>query len=234
MRNFVLFCFSIAVLGNGILSYSSEDGAPFHVGEKWIYQHEGPRPWSKNEPVNGDRVREVISTEGAGDQQVWIISEHWGTSDEHGTKFYYDEEKKLEKQEVGYDFVIRFNPPYPNLNSLVPGEEKIYEIKSSMGGEGRGHSFPMQITAKRIEDETLVVPAGEFTDCHHVQAEQTITFKTETGDFELKLKHEIWFHEDANGAVKEKWEFLPVQFGNTKRPGYTCVSELSKHIAGEK
>ncbi|GEM_PF-1204783 len=220
----MIFCF-------GTILQADEKAEPFRDKEMWLYEHSGPRPWSdgKNR-IDGPRIREVVSVEGSGSLKQWVIKEKWNDADEGANLLYYDAERKLHKQEeIGRNFTIRFEPAIPDLGVLNPHEEMRYEIKAVMGDGGQGQSHPLVITAKRMADETVTVPAGEFKDCVKVESEHVITFETETGNIQPKLKLIIWFHPDANGVVKEMWDFMPVRFGNTERPGYQCVSELKMH-----
>ena len=90
--------------------------------------------------------------------------------------------------------------PFDYLN-LKPGEEKKLEVKFRFGED---RSFPLRLTAKRVQDETVKVPSGEFENCIHIQCEETVTFTSPDGDeITITTKRQQWYHPKVNGLVKE-------------------------------
>ncbi len=234
MRKIILYAFVFFVsIGN--TGKTADSPVPFTVQEKWVYEHTGPRPWSDGkDSIDENHVLEVISVEGVNGIKRWAVKETWGTDERDNSILYYDSEKQLHKQEVGQNFVICFNPPIPDHSTMDIGEEKTVEINAIMGNEGRGQHNPLIIQAKRLENEMVTVPAGQFEDCIHVETEETITFETENGNVDLVLKQSFWYHSEANGIVKQHWQFSPVQFGDNIRTAYSCTSELIEHTLPEK
>jgi len=92
----------------------------------------------------------------------------------------------------------------------------------------------VKVIAKRLPDATVKVPAGEFTDCVHVEMQTIITFKNDQGEVKISMKQEIFTHSKVNGAVKETFTFEPTKFGDQERKGYTSTSELKEYTAQKK
>lgn len=181
------------------------------VGETWVFKHEGARPMGPpNENFDGDRVREVVSTEGESEKKVWVIKEIWGENDNRVSYTFVNAKKMISKVEVGENRnAISFEPAIPMVyTQLKPDEEKTY--KSNFSWQN-GPSIPMTIKAKRLKNETVKVPAGEYKDCIHAMLEETITFTTNSGEsMTIYNTREVWYHMDVNGMVKETF--------TTKRP----------------
>ena len=82
----------------GVVS-AAESKVPFEVGEKWVYKHDGPRPWGRGQDkVDGDRVREVVSVKEQEKVKLWVVKETYGTYDERPRRVYVDGKRMVPKQ----------------------------------------------------------------------------------------------------------------------------------------
>ena len=224
----------IAVLGMAIVAGGAYADAPLSLGEKWVYKHDGPRPWSPSgEDVEGDRFLEVIETEKEGGQQYWIIEESWGLYDVDPSTEYVDRKNAVVKRSLIEETFLHYNPGRPrDFSALKPGEEKVYDITMGQGDRDRG--ITLRIVAKRIEDETLTVPAGEYEDCVHVVTTWTLSYSmVDGGRPSMKGRTDYWHHPDVNGCVKEVYTFGATRMGDQFREGYTCTSELKSYSPGD-
>lgn len=220
------------VLFFAVAATASEEEQTFQVGEKWVYKHEGPRPGGMSqESIDGDRTREVISVEGSGENKRWVIKETFGEYDDRPSRAYVDSKRLVTKREFGYEFSMDFDPPVPfDVQILKADEEKKYETELSFGE----NSIPFKVTSKRVANETIKVPAGEFKDCHHYQNTITIVFSREGDEVTIKTNQDIWYHPKVNGIVKDVYKRGPVQFGGETREGYTATSQLKSYSKEKK
>ncbi|MBI1390510.1 MAG: hypothetical protein GC154_18900 [bacterium] len=195
-----------AVMGIMILcafAASVQAADPFTVGESWTYQHEGAVPMRPPDfTINGNRTREVLAVRGDGDDKRWVIQELWGDDDQWGGKQIVNSNRMYDKIEVGDDRTMDVTPGYPYDSMLLkPGEEKTVEAEFHFGED---RSFPMKLVAKRLDDETIKTPAGEYKDCIHVKYDESFSFTGQNGDkIEIKTSREHWYHPSVNGLVKE-------------------------------
>ncbi len=189
----------IAVFMAGI----AQAGDPYAVGEKWVYRHEGAVPMRPPDfTISGDRTREVMEIKGEGEAKRWMIQELWGSGDEWAGKRAVSADRMYDRIESGEDRVSNVKPAYPyELMGLKPDEEKKFESEFQFGEDWK---FPIVMTAKRVKDETVKVPAGEFENCIHVVYEETATFTGQDGnEMKITTKREQWLHPKVNGLVKE-------------------------------
>jgi hypothetical protein len=63
-----------------------------------------------------------------------------------------------------------------------------------------GFSIPIEYAAKRLKDETITIPAGEFKNCQHVQIISSM--QNEMGQT-VKNKTDHWYHPKVRNFVKE-------------------------------
>ena len=186
------------------------------VGEKWAYQHEGPRPFSDpSTKVEGDRTMEVTAIQGEGAEKRYLLKAHWGTNDTNPSTSYIDAKNLIYKIDVQDMAVILFDPPFPGIWKLKAGEEKTIKTQMDAGG----FVIPMECQAKRLEDETLTVPAGTFEKCQHVQILSTLD--NPMGG-PVKTKTDYWYHPKVKSAVKE------VTVTNVGSPNSTTATSLLK------
>lgn len=188
------------------------------VGEKWVYKHEGPRPFGDpTAKVEGDRRMAVAAIQGEGDQKRYLLKAHWGTNDPNPSTSYIDAKNLIHKIDVQDMAVLLFAPPLPAVWKLKAGEQKT--IKTQMGAAG--FVIPMECQAKRLPNETLTVPAGTFEKCQHVQILSTLD--NPMGE-PIKTKTDYWYHPKVRGAVKE------VTVTNLGTPNSTtATSTLKSH-----
>jgi len=202
----------------------------FTVGEKWVYQHAGSRSsGSIGQPVDGDRIREIVSTTEEKGEQRWVLSEQWGTNDPVSSKMFICAERLIHKVDAGAQ-MLAFKPPV-KLDSmdLKPGEEKIF--KSKITDKDNFYQFEWKV--KGLSKETIKVPAGEFKDCTKVDATVTVSVPGAEG-FNIVMKYRYWYHPDVNGFVKEEFRFSPPGQDPKNTKTFKGVSTLKSYTVGKK
>jgi hypothetical protein len=181
-----------------ILVGGSVRGEDWKVGEKWIYKHEGPHPYGDpSTAVKGDRTDEVIAIKGEGAEKRYLLKTKWGKDDGNPGTAYIDSKNMFHKIDIESMATLSFDPAVPAIWPLLkPGEEEVLKTKMEFGG----YSIPIEYVAKRLKDETITVPAGEFENCQHVQ----VISSTESAMGEpIKMKHDFWYHPKVKYFVKE-------------------------------
>ncbi|MFC1635257.1 hypothetical protein ACFL5Z_10490 [Planctomycetota bacterium] len=182
----------LAVLTGGIAH--AED---WKLGEKWIYKHEGPRPFSDpSTKIKGERTVEVTKIEGEGAAKRYLLKTVWGTEDANPTTTYIDPNNMIHKMEIQSMAVLVFSPPVPGLWPLKPGEQKTLKTNMDIGG----FVIPIEYVAKRLKDETITVPAGKFEKCRHFEIINS--YQNEMGQ-PAKAKVDQWYHPKIKNFVKE-------------------------------
>ncbi len=207
MKNAVLMIASI--LAVVCLAGPAHAGDPFAVGEKWTYKHEGAIPMRPPDTtMSGDRIREVVGVKGEGKEKRWLILEAWGNDDQWAGKRYVCADRMYDRMEGGGDMIMTIKPAtlFDGLN-LKPDEEKSIECTFEVSAD---MSFPIKYTIKRVKDQTVKVPAGEFENCICVKSEEAITFSPPNGGdgMTITTKREQWYHPKVNGLVKEIFTIL--------------------------
>ncbi len=205
----------------------------YEAGEKWIYEHKGPRPWVGNENVYGDRVRKTISFETDENQkQYWLLRESWGNYDDTPVLFYIYEDKSIPRERAG-DTLIQFDPGLPaGFIDLEPEQEKTYNIEITWGDSDR--KIPLKIIAKRLADEDVEVPAGQFANCVRIQTKWEFTFTRDERSVAMKSTQDIWYDPETKHMLKEAYAFEPVSWDDNTRPAWTCTSQLKEYIPAPK
>ncbi len=196
--------------------------ADWKVGEKWTYQHEGPRPYADpSAKVEGDHVVEVVGIQGEGAERRTLLKSVWGTADASPAILYIGAKDLIHKMDIQGVGVLRFDPPIPALWSLKVGEQKT--VKTELGLAGV--VMRIEYAAKRLEDETVTVPAGRFENCQHVTIVSTIE-----SDFapSTKNKMDYWYHPTVKNSVKEV-VVTNFESGNA----YTATSTLKRFSAAK-
>ncbi|MBN2594241.1 MAG: hypothetical protein JXA81_12105 [Sedimentisphaerales bacterium] len=179
-----------------ILSGGNAYAEDWKVGEKWIYKHEGPRPYADpSAMVKDDRTVEVTAIKGEGAEKRYLLKNMWGSEDSNPSTSYIDSKNMLHKIDIEYMFTLLITPPIPVFWLLKPGEEKT--LRTNM--EFAGFSIPIEYIAKRMKDETITVPAGKFENCQHVQIISSL--QNENGQI-IKNKEEYWYHPHVRNLVK--------------------------------
>ena len=224
-RAVVILCLWLAPF----IVQAADNAVSLKVGETWIYQHTGPRPWSGNrDPIYGDRTVKVLSEKGEGAEKAWVLKETWGTYDDSPTNSTIDTNGMMGKLELGYSDVLTFAPAVPTrfINLLKPGEEKTYESKITTND---GDELPYTIMAHRVDDENVTVPAGTFDRCQHYQNKVQLTFSNDQGKITITLHHDLWLHAKVNGMVKETYEFESLTVNGEQREGSKSTSVLKEY-----
>ncbi|MBN2312760.1 MAG: hypothetical protein JXM79_02455, partial [Sedimentisphaerales bacterium] len=167
------------------------------VGQKWIYQHEGPRPHS-NPPatIKGDRTIEVTKIEGEGADKRYLLKTVWGTKDANPSITYIDPNNMIHKLDIQFQAVLLFDPPVPAFWPLKPGEQTT--LKTNM--DVMGYKIPMEYVVKRLKDETVTVPAGTFENCRRFEIISSMQNEMLQP---IKVKTDHWYHPKVKNFVKE-------------------------------
>jgi hypothetical protein len=170
------------------------------IGEKWIYEVEGPRPMS-NPPVevDGDRVDEVVAITGEGADQKWQLKSVWGKDDPTPSLATLDAQSRLHQVEIGSAMTIGFTPPVPtDWAELKVGETTTFETKLAV----MGFEMPLKYEVKRLPDESITVPAGTFAGCRHIQM---VVHGTDPSGQPNKTRYDQWMSADEGkgGLIKE-------------------------------
>lgn len=219
----------------GVLCAAVGAGAgsePFEVGQRWVYEHQGPR-FGSVEPnaVDGQRVLHVISTFEEAGVQRWVIEERYTNDPNIVARLFVDPNRMLlgfdvenEKNEVGRFF---YDPPAPyQVPVLEVGAQM--SLETVLGMESPEVSLPATMTIQRLPDETIETPAGSFADCQCYKMTSTATFDIKIAKVRSTEERQRWYHPSVNGLVKEVYRKHPVKFlGREVKPGYTASAVLT-------
>lgn len=191
LKQILVIVMLVPVAGGNVL------GADWKVGEKWVYKHEGPRPYTgPSSTVEGDRTVEVTAIQGEGAEKRYLLKNWWGTGDANPATSYIDPNNMIHKLDIENMAVLTITPPIPAIWSLKIGEKKVIKASLDFGG----FAIPVEYVATRLKNETITVPAGEFKDCQHVQVVSTM--QNEMGE-PVKNKAETWYHPKVKNSVKD-------------------------------
>lgn len=210
--------FMLIIAGLIILSCGNSYAEDWKVGEKWTYKLEGPRPFADSSAtVKGDVTVEVteIKNEEAGKR--FLLKTLWGTEDANPSITYIDKNKMIHRIDIGYLGSLGFKPPVPSNWILKKGQQKT--LKTTM--DIAGFSLDIEYIAKRLEDETIEVPAGKFKNCQHIQV---ITSTQDQTGQPVKHKQDYWYHPKIGNIVKDII-ITNYQADNS----YTSTSVLKSH-----
>ena len=211
--NLLLFITGLVILSCG--NVYAED---WKVGEKWTYKHEGPRPFADSSAtIQGDRTVEVIAIKGEGADKRFLLKTLWGTEDANPSTTYIDSKKMIHRIDIENLGVLSITPPVPAVWLLKSGEQKTLKTQMDIAG----FSLNIEYLAKRLKDETITVPAGNFKNCQHIQV---ITSTQDTTGQPVKHKQDYWYHPKVGNLVKD------VVVTNYKRDNsYIATSLLKSH-----
>jgi hypothetical protein len=229
------------VTGSESVAVESEQG--YQIGEKWVYQHEGPKieRWELSwdfDPFKGERTKEVMTVEKSNGKKYWVIKESFGAKDPVQTLHYVDERNLVVKhitlmvQMSGMRVISLNKPAYPfDYVSLKIGEEK--EFQSQRTVKSFYSTYPIAIKFKRLEDQTVEVPAGKFINCQHLKVSISYTIPwnedRDLGQCIISRDSDLWYHAQANGVVKEVTHSESFEYMGEIRPGYTITSVLKSY-----
>ncbi len=172
-------------------------------------------------PIQGDRIRQVLSSHTEKGKKRWVFSERWGDDDLNPIQTHVGSNRFIHRIESGPGY-MNFNPPMPmDWMNLKPGEEKtVHPV-----GFNKDNSFPCQMRAKRMGNETITVPAGEFKHCRKVRIE-LIPQDPNEGEQPPPFTFIAWYHPKANGLVKESFQYTSP---DSKEPPVTGTSLLKSY-----
>ena len=175
-------------------------GEDWRVGQTWVYQHQGPRPYSDGlSTVQGDRVVTVLGIKGTGANGRYLVMNVFGRNDPNPATSHIDAKGLIHQTDIDSLATIAFNPPIPAFwTGLRVGEQRV--LKTTMNVSGL--SLPLTYTVKRLMDEVVIVPAGRFTDCIRVQIISSM--ENPTGGGTSRTKMDQWYHPLVKNFVKEK------------------------------
>jgi len=205
--------------------------APFEIGQRWEYKHEGPRPGSMDpNAIDGERILHVIAVLEEDGCRQWVIQERFTNSNSVTARLYVDEERMLTAVEIENEkveaMILKYESPVPyQVTELAVGEKETIETVLRMDAANFG--LPSTIVNERLADETITVPAGEFADCVHYKSTATSTFDVKIAKIPFTEERERWYHPEVNGLVKEVYRKGPVKFLTWSREGYTATSVLT-------
>ena len=202
--------------------------ATFEVGQRWVYQHTGPRPGSA-EPnaIDGQRILLVIAGPEPG-RPHWVLQERYSEDEavvgrlhvsEEGLTGFEIENAKGEVAQMIYDVPMAY--PVPPLD--VDKETIVENVLRVASAE---FAMPVKVVTRRLADETLTTPAGRFADCRHYQTTTGSTINVKVAKVSLSEQRDQWYHESVNGLVKEVYRKDPVKFLAWSQEGYTATSVL--------
>ena len=204
---------------------------PFEVGQRWEYRHEGPRPGSM-EPnaIDGERIMHVIAVVEKPEGKQWIIEERFTKGENVVGRLHVNEERLLTAIEIenakGEAATLRYDPPVPHqVTELTVGEEKILETSLKM--DSAKFTLPSTIVIRRLDNETITTPAGEFVDCRHYKTTTKSIFNIKIAKIPFTEERERWYHPKVNGLVKEVYRKGPVKFLAWSQKGYMATSVLT-------
>ena len=204
---------------------------PFEVGQRWEYKHQGPRPGSiEPNDIDGERIIHVIGVVEEPKGKQWIIEERFTKDEKAIGRLYVNSERLITTIEIenkkGEAVKLQYDPPVPHqVLELNIGEEET--IETSLKMDSAKFSLPSTIVIRRLDDETITTPAGEFVNCQHVKTTSRSTFNIKIAKIPFTEERERWYHPKVNGLVKEVYRKDPVKFLTWSREGYTATSLLT-------
>ena len=205
--------------------------AKFEVGQRWVYRHEGPRPGSV-EPnvIDGQRILHVISRVEEQDETTWVIEETFTNSMEVIGRLYVDEARRLTALDIENDkgevAALYYDPPVPyQVAEMDVGRAET--IETTLRVKSADFALPSTITIRRLENETITTPAGEFADCLHYTVTSRSTIDIKLAKIRITEQRRRWYHPRVHGLVKEVYRREPVRFLTWSRDGYTATSVLT-------
>lgn len=210
---------------------------PFELGQRWVYNHEGPRPQAiEPNAINGQRILQVVSRDARSGQAVWGIEERFTGDPNVVGRLYVDEERRLRSIEVanekGEATRLIYEPAIAyQVLALQVGGKTVVKTRLRTG-DGK-FKIPIMIGVRRFEDETLVTPAGRFPGCRHFEFVTKSTIDLKVMKIPMQETHHRWYSDQVNGLVKEVYEKAPGKFMTWSWEGYTSTSTLASFGAAE-
>jgi len=212
-------------------------GPQFEVGQQWEYRHEGPRPGSvEPKPIDGSRILRVVAIRDDQKGKRWVIEDRFTNDPDVVGRLRVDESRLLTAIDIenakGEGARLNYEPPVPydGISLSVGAEETIETALSLESGQFR---LPCTVVIRRLEDETVATPAGEFVDCLHYRTTTHSTVDLRIARIPVTEERERWYHPQANGLVKEVYRKGPVKVLSWSREGYTATSVLTAYARTE-
>jgi hypothetical protein len=203
----------------------------FAVGQRWEYQHEGPRPGNiEPNAIDGQRILHVISAIEGPEGKQWVIEERFTNDKGAIGRVHVNQQQMLTLLEIenkkGEVAKLRYDPPIPyRVMDLAVGEKR--KIETTLRMDAVEFSLPSVITVERLEDETITTPAGAFVGCRHYCTTTASTVNIKIAKIPITEERQQWYHDSIHGAVKEIYRRGPVKFLTWSREGYTATSVLT-------
>ena len=226
----VLMSVQVALLCTAVWA-EQETKEPFEVGQRWTYRHEGPRPGSM-EPnvIDGERIMHVIAVVEEPEGRQWVIEERFTNDEKAIGRLHVNEARLLTAIEIENEkaesAILRYDPPVPHyVMQMNIGQEET--IETSLKMDTADFSLPSTIVIRRLDNETITTPAGEFEDCRHYKVVTKSTFDIKIAKIPVTEERERWTHPKVNGLVKEVYRKGPVKFLTWSREGYMATSVLT-------
>lgn len=171
-------CLFVCALSLGSIYYQFDQPVTYAVGDQWVYQHTGPRPFKdKSAVLYGDRIREIIWRETSDGESTWVFRDQWGDPDQY-TICYVDANHECSRFEEENNVIIDSDKPLPfDYQDLAVNERKEYDSDVASNGLPQ---MKIHITATRLSDESVQTPAGIFSHCRHVQVESQVTIANQS------------------------------------------------------
>ena len=203
----------------------------FAVGQRWEYQHQGPRPGNiEPNAIDGQRILHVVSATEGQEGRQWVIEERFTHDQGAIGRVHVNQQQMLTLLEIenkkGEVAKLRYDPPTPyRVTDLAVGEKR--ESETTLRMDAVDFSLPSIITIERLEDETISTPAGEFVGCRHYRTTTASTVNIKIAKIPITEERQQWYHESIHGMVKEIYRRGPVKFLTWSREGYTATSVLT-------
>ena len=201
--------------------------APFEVGQRWRYRHEGPRPGNV-EPnvIDGERILWVLSaTEGSGDNAIRCRGTIYERREGHRTAlrrrgWIAGGHRNRERKRRNCPAAVR---SADGLRAAGNGGWGDHNDFTTLRMDSADFALPSKTTIERLADETITTPAGDFAGCPHYRSVTASTVNVKIAKIPMTEERERWHHPTAQGMVKEVYRRGPVKFLAWSRPGYTAT-----------
>jgi len=202
----------------------------FEVGQRWEYEHEGPRPGAvKTKVIDGRRILQVVSQVEQDGQTLWVIEERFTHDPNVVVLLYVDDtgmlrsldgvNKKGEATRLTYEPAIVYQ-----AMAMEVGEQKTLETK--LLTEDGNFAMPITMEVSRLEDEAVVTAAGRLEACRHFEVVTKSLLDLKVAKIPIKETRQRWYSEEVSGLVKEVYEKGPGKFLTWSWEGYTSTSTL--------
>jgi hypothetical protein len=180
--------------------------------------------------IDGQRILHVLGVVGEAEDKRWVIEERFTSGPKVIGRLHITADRLLAGVDVENDkgevAPLQYDPPVPyQIVEMEIGQKRTIETTVCM--PAAKFTVPSTMVVERLDDETVVVPAGEFAGCRHYKVVSDSTFDIKIAKVPLTETRERWYHPRVNGLVKEAYARGPVKFLTWSRPGYTATSVLA-------